>query len=939
MPLPISKFATKRVFVVTASVILVVLAGFIYKQGTATAIKNNQVTGLGANGEPSVVALEPGETSTTYDSPVRQTDFQFNAIAPQWRQSDAAAEASRVFLRTSVDAKTWTDWMEVEGSRPLRDDAPSPDTMFAETPLMIQGRFFQYRVALSRQDPAQPAPEVSDLKVTYIDSRQNLAQKLMGALTSFLAPDTRAAAQGPAVVSRAGWGSPDPDGTAYQGTSLYWGPEYVQTKQVFVHHTVSANNQPDPAATVRAIWQYHTHTLGWGDIGYNFLTDQHGTIYQGRFGGDHVVAGHVYGYNRGSLGIAAIGCFDPNDSACKQLNNGNVTGPSSALLNGLTNFLGWKTSGYQINPNTTHTFCGTACLNLWTVAGHKDALSTACPGNLLYDQLGFIRNQTSQRKLHYDYSWALSSQAAYTTSAKTAAVDLTNLSPGQTAWLVLKARNSGNLTWSNSGANPVSLGTEVPRDRASRFATGAWLGANRPARLVEASVAPGEVGTFEFPIAVPKGGGVFNEHFNLVTEGVTWMSDVGLYYHTTVKSGYSWGVTSQYAYTDSAKTAPANLHDLSPGQTVFVGLTARNNGTATWYNGGPYPVNLATTRPTDRTSRFQSTGWLGAQRPARMKEASVAPGETATFEFNYTAPASGAYQEYFNPVAEGIMHMNDAGVYYDTRVKYDFTYALASQEAYTTSAKTTAVDLTNLSPGQTAWLVFKARNSGNVSWSNGGSNPVRLGTEAPRDRGSRYATGAWLGPNRPAGLVEASVAPGEVGTFEFPIAVPKGGGTFNERFNLVAEGITWMNDIGLYYHTVVKSDYSWSVTSQYAYTDSTKITPADLTKLSPGQTVYVGFTARNSGTATWYNTGPYPVNAATARPTDRSSGFQSTGWLAPQRPARMKEASVAPGGIATFEFNYTAPAAGGTYQEYFRPVAEGIAHLNDAGMYFNSVVQ
>jgi hypothetical protein len=206
------------------------------------------------------------------------------------------------------------------------------------------------------------------------------------------------------------------------------------------------------------------------------------------------------------------------------------------------------------------------------------------------------------------------------------------------------------------------------------------------------------------------------------------------------------------------------------------------------------------------------------------------------------------------------------------------------------------------------------------------------------DRSSRYATNAWLGANRPASLNEASVTPGGTGTFEFPIKAPNGSGTFDEHFDLLIEGYQWMPDAGLAFHTVENAGFSWSVITQYAYNDPSKTTDVDLTALTKGQTVFIGFTARNTGTASWYNTGAYPIDLGTSSPRDRNSAFYTTGWLGPNRPARLKEASVAPGQIGTFEFSYTAPQTAGTYREHFDLVAEGITWLNDIGMNYYTVV-
>ena len=53
---------------------------------------------------------------------------------------------------------------------------------------------------------------------------------------------------------------------------------------MIIHHTVTQHQEADPAATVRAIYYYHAVTQGWGDIGYNFLVDLHGNVYEGRYG-------------------------------------------------------------------------------------------------------------------------------------------------------------------------------------------------------------------------------------------------------------------------------------------------------------------------------------------------------------------------------------------------------------------------------------------------------------------------------------------------------------------------------------------------------------------------------------------------------------------------------------------------------------------------------
>jgi len=415
------------------------------------------------------------------------------------------------------------------------------------------------------------------------------------------------------------------------------------------------------------------------------------------------------------------------------------------------------------------------------------------------------------------------------------------------------------------------------------------------------------------------------------------------WFGSTQVPDYSWQLLSQYAFTDATKTTATGLSNLAPGQRVYIGFTVRNMGNITWSNTGANPVNVGTLRPLGHTSAFYDSTWLGYSRPTTMKEASVAPGQTATFEFWIKAPESSVsnYSAYFGLVSEGKAWMPDIGMYFGITVQpVRYTWQLTSQYAYTDATKTVATGLGGLEPGQRRYVGFTAKNTGNTTWSNTGNNPVDVGTVRPTDRASLFYDSTWLGYGRPARMKEASVAPGQTGTFEFWMTAPsRASGNFNEYFDLVIEGKTWLPDFGFNYAaSVISPNYAWQLTSQYAFSDATKATGIGLNNLSPGQTAYIGFTAKNVGNITWYNTGNNPLDVGTTNPTDRSSAFCSAGlgWLGCNRPTRMKEASVAPGQTATFEFLIKAPATPGTYREYFSPVAEGAAWLPYIG--FNYLI-
>jgi hypothetical protein len=166
-------------------------------------------------------------------------------------------------------------------------------------------------------------------------------------------------------------------------------PVYAPIRRLAVHHTVTVEGS-DPAATVRAILAYHTQANGWNDIGYNFLIDSAGRVYEGRWArsyapgevpdgenteGKGVVGAHVSGNNTGTVGIALLGDF-------------TGASPTRAALRSLERVLAWKGDRHDIDLlGETSWSVGTRP----TIAGHRDVGQTACPGGRLYELLPTVR--------------------------------------------------------------------------------------------------------------------------------------------------------------------------------------------------------------------------------------------------------------------------------------------------------------------------------------------------------------------------------------------------------------------------------------------------------------------------------------------------------------------------------------------------------------------
>jgi hypothetical protein len=135
-------------------------------------------------------------------------------------------------------------------------------------------------------------------------------------------------------------------------------------------------------------------------------------------------------------------------------------------------------------------------------------------------------------KVSTPYAWSLVSQEAYTDSARTIPfTDDVAFAPGQTIYVRVKAKNIGSKTWSNT---TTKIGTSNPIDRSSVFQDASWLSAVRPAAVTEASVMPGDIGTFDFALKAPSTTGTYKEYFNILIEGQAWLQDIGLYYTLNV---------------------------------------------------------------------------------------------------------------------------------------------------------------------------------------------------------------------------------------------------------------------------------------------------------------------------------------------------------------------------------------------------------------------
>ena len=236
-----------------------------------------------------------------------------------------------------------------------------------------------------------------------------------------------------------------------------------------MHHTVTRNNDPDPAATVRAIYWFHVAQRGWCDIAYNFLIAPDGRIFEGRWArayapwevhsgknaeGEGVVGGHARNVNPGSVGISMLG----NYSTAKV---------SAASRRSLAQLLAWKADRHGLKPRAKHTYVNPDTgQKRWlpVIAGHRDAGQTSCPGTNLYRALPAIRKDvaTLMKVEKASSSIVLGSASPQTTYGSTASVtgkltDEVGVGLGDRVVTLYKRRKQPGARWSVHGSATTDL--------------------------------------------------------------------------------------------------------------------------------------------------------------------------------------------------------------------------------------------------------------------------------------------------------------------------------------------------------------------------------------------------------------------------------------------------------------------------------------------------
>lgn len=286
---------------------------------------------------------------------------------------------------------------------------------------------------------------VSAIKVDMFDGNYQAGDKSLfipDNNPSYIAPPSNCPAF-PTITTRAQWcgGS----ATCTQVNTAYT-PTYISPTHIVIHHGASPDTYTDGKAVVQSYYNYHVNTLGWSDIGYNFLVDKAGTFFQGRHN-PNLTTSDVRGAHAGNANSGSIGINFPG--------NLDVTIATTAQLNVVNQLVAWWFNRTGYDPTSTASMVTQAYGTQVKprICGHRDVGQTTCPGNDLYSRLPTMRTNV---KAILD-ACACTAPTTLTASAITSSAATLSWSGGTTAASYnIQYKTSAATTWTTTTSTTAS---------------------------------------------------------------------------------------------------------------------------------------------------------------------------------------------------------------------------------------------------------------------------------------------------------------------------------------------------------------------------------------------------------------------------------------------------------------------------------------------------
>lgn len=645
--------------------------------------------------------------------------------------------------------------------------------------------------------------------------------------------------------------------TNSKNEDLQWPKKYSEEiRKIVIHHSAEDSEKDlngdnkytieDVEAMMQIIYHYHAKTKGWGDIGYNFLIDAFGNIYEGRSGGDFVVGGHAYCANIGSIGIAFIGNFQ------KGLPTLSALASAEKLLGELANFYNLDLTEYSNWHDK----------NLRNLIGHRDVGVTACPGETLYSHLGELATGAmeyadSNKMSDIDYDFRI--------LEKNSPLFLPIFEDGVVEF---KIKNVGRKAWEEGSKIRLS-NTEIRRNQKGVIVAGGQQ------FIIELNqrVSPGLTATLKIPIKANIEAGHYR--FGLIPD--FGGGDLRKFYLIV-------NVTEP---TDLDYEIVETIHPPSPfapSLTAEAEIVLRNKTNFIWQASGQNRMILETSDSS--ISEFTGSQTIG------LLEKNTPPGELGKFKIKLTAPEKAArYYLEFRPAVESGLKLPD----YEMKFHITVREPRFSGELLDRSAG----DELRIDPGETKNLFLEFKNTSQVDW-----NSDQFELAIIQNSGVRIDSKNLVLPNEVARNANIRI--------EFPLIAPVKAG----KYLLILQP-RWQNGK---VKEMKPIDFLLEVNSPRLTGEL--IEKPELLILNNGESEKVVFKYKNTGNVVWNNRDiVFQTLPAEVSP------FSTQNWISPTRPTGLKEISVQPGEIGTFEFTVQKSTEASKEIQVFTPTVRGLGRI------------
>jgi hypothetical protein len=386
-----------RSTVVPAGLSLAVLAGTVPALA-APAPAEQAPSAPAARGVPETMASSVAASDRVVDP-----SFPADYVAVTWKGAHGQA------LVRFRHGATWTPWQD------MGEDGVQETGTFA-TGVVPAGDADAYQVRIPAGVTGARSVAINTTDGDPVAGTASASATATGEKTTW------------GVVTRAGWGA-DENLRFHDGVED-WPQAYSQPAKFTVHHTAGINDDPNPAATVRAIYRFHAIDRGWGDIGYQFLVDARGTVYEGRqtdtslatppafdAHGNVVQGAHVADHNSGNIGVSLLGTYSSRRPSVLAQRSLERLLASLSVKTGISP-TGWS---WYAKGDSSREYFGP------NIIGHRHwpTAQTTCPGGITYLLLPTIRERVEARvagTLTADSTMAPPRQISVSTGAGSAKV-------------------------------------------------------------------------------------------------------------------------------------------------------------------------------------------------------------------------------------------------------------------------------------------------------------------------------------------------------------------------------------------------------------------------------------------------------------------------------------------------------------------------------------